>query len=340
MPQLGVRPNNPNEAIYEEPRRIGDHGQQESQFLSENVWSRTIGALGESTWRRLAALHVAVVGCGRSGSLVANALVRIGVRELTLVDPDLLEAHNVGEMEGVRLSQVGLPKVAALARFLQEYAPRVSDRAHPCKIHAVADSVLSLNGLVKVKRADAVFCCVDNPAARLATSFIATVYLRPLFDLGAAVLRHAGANRDPQASALPRSVSQAEVRVGADVRLVLPGQRCLLCFGGIPEIDRARTALLETGTSVQTTPLEWRQQRTGSLRSLNGLAAQLALRLLEELVATRLQESTWLCLDGDPTGIPLLRRANGKQEGRCALCVLAGRGDAAIRELRPLLERL
>jgi hypothetical protein len=64
------------------------------------TWSRTIGALGLAVWRRLSALSAAVVGCGRSGSLVAVALNRLGLAQIGLIDPDMIELHNLGEMDG------------------------------------------------------------------------------------------------------------------------------------------------------------------------------------------------------------------------------------------------
>ncbi len=66
------------------------------------IWSRTIGALGgEAVWRRLVGLQVAVIGVGRTGSLVVTTLTRLGLRTLSLIDPDIVEAHNIGEMDGV-----------------------------------------------------------------------------------------------------------------------------------------------------------------------------------------------------------------------------------------------
>ncbi|NLF14564.1 MAG: hypothetical protein GX597_22470, partial [Anaerolineaceae bacterium] len=64
-------------------------------------WSRTMGALGRQAWRRLTRLQVAIVGLGRTGSAVAVTLARLGVRRVLLVDPDTVERHNLGEMDGV-----------------------------------------------------------------------------------------------------------------------------------------------------------------------------------------------------------------------------------------------
>lgn len=98
--------------------RAGDHGPKESAqddaraTRSQARWSRTIGALGGyDAWHRLSRLHIGVVGCGRTGSLVAGMLVRLGLRRITLVDEDRVEFHNLGEMEHITERDLGLPKV-------------------------------------------------------------------------------------------------------------------------------------------------------------------------------------------------------------------------------------
>src|SRR5579872_3162512 len=48
-------------------------------------WSRTIGALGMEAWEGLVGLRCGVVGVGRTGSVVALGLARLGVRRLTLI---------------------------------------------------------------------------------------------------------------------------------------------------------------------------------------------------------------------------------------------------------------
>ena len=79
------------------PEWSSQAGEEPHQDLSER-WSRTIGALGFDVWQRLIGLRYAIVGLGRTGSSLALALARLGVQHLTLIDPDLLERHNLGEM--------------------------------------------------------------------------------------------------------------------------------------------------------------------------------------------------------------------------------------------------
>jgi hypothetical protein len=284
------------------------------------IWSRTIGALGERTWRRLCSLRVAVVGCGRSGSLVATSLLRFGVRHLTLIDPDTLEAHNCGEMDGMGLHQVGELKAQAVADSLGQQG------AWPdSQLAVVPDSVLSLSALVAVKAADVLFCCVDNATARLATAFLAALYLKPLFDVGTGILQEGADDRTGR-------------RMGADMRLVLPG-RCLLCLGGVAGAEAALASLFAGGGEQapwRAGQVNWRQQRAGSLRSLNGLAVQFALRLLEDFIGGRVAESVWLHVEFNGAGIPTLEHRTPPPDLRCRLCALAGSGDEGVPALRAL----
>jgi|GEM_PF-2693004 len=174
------------------------------------VFSRTIGALGADAFARLRRLRVAVVGCGRTGSLAAEALAAMGVARLTLVDADLLEPHNLGEMAGVSPDDLGRPKAAALADTARRQAAyRGTD------VVAAASSVLALPALFALKPADVLVSCANSPSARLACAAPAALYLQPLLDIGTGVLTAPGGRR-----------------MGLDVRLIFPG-RCLLCLGGV-----------------------------------------------------------------------------------------------------------
>jgi shikimate 5-dehydrogenase len=64
-----------------------------------------------------------IVGCGGTGSAVAEQLLRLGVRNLKLVDPDELSCSNVTRVYGSRLLDVGRPKVDVLAEHLEARLP-------------------------------------------------------------------------------------------------------------------------------------------------------------------------------------------------------------------------
>jgi molybdopterin/thiamine biosynthesis adenylyltransferase len=268
-------------------------------------WSRTIGAMGDQAWQRLHQLHVAIIGCGRSGSLAASALAQTGVGTLTLIDADPVEPHNLGEMTLVSRADLGKPKSQALADAL--------GRRQAVRLHVCPAPISELPALLQASTADVLIGCVDNAAARLAATITAALYLKPLLDIGTGIFREDAAVW------------------GAEVRLVLPGQ-CLLCLGGIADLNRGLAELFD-GPAPR--PVDWRTQRAGSLHSLNGMAVFLGLRLLEELLIGRRQQSLWMHLDGTATGGVRLEERPGRSN--CVLCDRTGQGDEGLTNIRSLL---
>jgi len=65
---------------------------------------------------------IALIGAGGIGSPLALALAKMGCKRLALYDPDTVEAHNLPN-QMYRLSDIGRPKVAALAELLTDFAP-------------------------------------------------------------------------------------------------------------------------------------------------------------------------------------------------------------------------
>ena len=131
--------------------------------------------------------------------------------------------------------------------------------------------------------------------------------------------------------------------MGADVRLVLPG-RCLNCFGGIgggrengrrPRRERFADTDLETARDDHA----WRLERAGSLLSLNGLAVNLGLRLIEDFLAGRVGETTWLHLEYDANGIPSIDHFGPSDVPSisCPTCRLTGLGDRALNHFRDVV---
>lgn len=77
----------------------------------------------------LRAAHVGVIGAGGLGSNVAMMLARSGIRNLTLIDPDIVDASNLNRQTYFP-GDVGSPKVLALARHLIALEPEMRLVAH------------------------------------------------------------------------------------------------------------------------------------------------------------------------------------------------------------------
>lgn len=278
-------------------------------------WSRTVAALGPDGWDRLSRLHYAIVGVGRSGSIVADAVACGWGGRLTLIDPDLLEPHNLGEMVAVGAADLGKPKAEAVADGLRRRGPAGSS------VEAVVHSATHLPALHALRRSDVIIGCVDHDGARLALAALAVLFCKPYLDLATGI----------------HGIGTAR-RMGADVRLAVPGERCLWCLGGLSDPAGAQRVLASADAEKYFgRSRDWRQERTGSLRSLNHLAAALALRLWEDFVTERLTGSTWLRGEVDPTGRLMIGYPAASAAG-CPLCPLLGQGEEGLRRAQAFFQ--
>jgi sulfur carrier protein ThiS adenylyltransferase len=101
---------------------------------------------------------VAIIGCGGLGSNVAAMLLRSGVRTLTLIDFDVVEASNLDRQLYFR-DQVGSLKTEALAETLR----RIDPDAH---LTLLAQRVSGDNVVELVGGADVVVEAVDRPETK------------------------------------------------------------------------------------------------------------------------------------------------------------------------------
>jgi hypothetical protein len=121
--------------------------------------------------------------------------------------------------------------------------------------------------------------------------------------------------------------------MGADIRLILPADGCLVCFGSLANYENALAELQQRNHGEHADRQLWWEQRTGSLRTLNMLAASIAVQMLCDLVAERIHSSTWMQLRYDPSGtvnVERIARDASPVQARCPLCVRAGLGDDGL----------
>lgn len=257
-------------------------------------FSRYIGALGGSEiHHRIRGLVVAICGVSRTGSLIATHLVRAGVRRLVLVDPDVVEDHQLDAMDVAGRRRIGMHKVQAVAAELRRIDPEVEVLPVPHRLEEEP-------ARSAVLKADVIVTSADSHRPRVLSALMASAYGKVHVDIGTGVLR-----------------SATGVEMGLDVRIMPPGA-CILCNGGvaIPRVDGRE---------------DWRALREGSLRSLNGMASSLAMHLLEQLVRGDLSGAAWWTVRLDlEAREPFVRHPTRVRAG-CPVCWRAGWGDAAMR---------
>jgi molybdopterin/thiamine biosynthesis adenylyltransferase len=201
--------------------RAFDSAQNASLADDLRRYDRHIRAFGPAAQQALRELRVGIVGCGGTGSIVAEQLVRLGVREFVLIDPDTISASNVTRVYGSREADIGRPKAELMAAHLTDIAPSTR-----CE---VIQSMLTLESTARrLIGCDLIFGCTDDNAGRLVLSRLATYLFIPLIDCGVLI----------------SSESDGTI-AGVDGRIttVVPGDACLVCRGRI-DLGRAAAELL------------------------------------------------------------------------------------------------
>ncbi len=254
-------------------------------------FSRTIGALhGIEPLARLQSLAVAQIGSSRLGSLLAASLAKLGVQRITLIDGDHLEDHHLEAMDLLYSAALRdtVPKVTALADSLAAIAPTVA-------IEPIAEPVEHPTALRALTRAGLIVSAPDRAEPRVLAALCASAYHRIHLDVGTGIFGDADS-----------------LEAGAEIRLTLPGEGCLLCAGGVAETPDVE---------------DWRDQRAGSLRSLNQLATGYAMFLLERVAAGTRAGSVHVIVRLDREGRMEVEERLVERRADCPICAASGQGD-------------
>lgn len=97
--------------------------------IEKAVFNRTSLLLGEEAMEKLKNARIIIFGVGGVGSWCAEALVRSGVENLTIVDSDRVCITNINRQMMANLTTVGMVKVDALKNQLMQINPSVKIEA-------------------------------------------------------------------------------------------------------------------------------------------------------------------------------------------------------------------
>ncbi len=171
-------------------------------------FSRQILAFGKEGQRRIAALKIGIVGLGGIGSLIAQMLAYLGVREFILVDDDIVEETNLNRLIGASVKDVK-NKTAKV-----DIAERVINSVNPqAKVIKVFNNLRSEKAIDSLcHKPGIIFGCIDNDSARLILTELAAAFNLTLIDSGTEII-----NTDDYSE------------FGGRVIVARPGDFCLLC---------------------------------------------------------------------------------------------------------------
>jgi len=140
---------------------------------------RTSQTFGDKTTSLLKQLRIGIVGCSGTGSWVAEQLARLGVEDLLLVDPDIVEEKNLNRI--VNSTEDDALNARAKVLSLQD---AISRHGTKTKVSVWKETLFSLEVAAALATCDIIFGCMDSIEGRDTLNRIATFYTIPYFDLG------------------------------------------------------------------------------------------------------------------------------------------------------------
>lgn len=134
--------------------------------------ARSEKLLGKAALAHLAQCHVAVFGLGGVGSWAAEALARVGVGRLSLIDGDVVAVSNINRQLIADHESVGEEKTACMAARLRRINPAAKIEAFP-QFYRAGDGAF-LDQLAP----DAILDAIDDVKAKL--DLIASAHARQI----------------------------------------------------------------------------------------------------------------------------------------------------------------
>ena len=168
--------------------------------------ARLFGDLGQQTLGRM---RVGVVGLGGVGSILVEALARLGVGHLVLIDDETVEESNLPRLLAAEHDDVGRPKTDLAARNARRANPQIA-------LTVLTERAESPAARDELSRCDWIFLAADGHAARYWVNATVHRYLIPATQIGVKI---------------PVDEDGEIGQIHAVNRLLIPGRGCLWCNG-------------------------------------------------------------------------------------------------------------
>ena len=178
---------------------------------------------------KLARLCVAIVGLGGTGSIVAQQLVHLGVRNFIFIDPDVVETTNLNQGRTPARVTWRRRKFYWLNAMSNLYRLKLM-----CWLCKATSSRAGLRG--RCFDCDFIFGCTDSHGSRAVIQQISYQYLIPCIDMGTII------------SVIDHSVKHIYGRA----QLLAPGFACLTCSELLNASEVRRDMMIAVGTQARS----------------------------------------------------------------------------------------
>lgn len=278
-------------------------------FAPSPMLRRTVASWGIGIQKGIQNIRIGIVGAGSVGAIVAEALARIGVSEITLIDPDRIETHNLDRFIFGTRQHIGELKVNRVKQAIRRHSTNEN-----VLIRAITHGIEYDNAYKEALDCDLLLSCVDRPIPRDVLNYIAIANGIPVIDAGVAV------DVNPKT----RDFESARWRS----HLVIPGNACLRCTGQysssdvIVELDGS----LDDPSYIRNLPENERPQNQNVFPFSLGCASMQVNHMIRYLIADdwwpRIQRHEYRFLSGKT------KRTNAECQPYCLFRSRTGLGSA------------
>ncbi|KYC38628.1 hypothetical protein WA1_36230 [Scytonema hofmannii PCC 7110] len=212
-------------------------------FNNRNLMFTRQKIFGDTCQKQLSELKVSLIGCGGIGSIFAELLGRLGVKNWILIDRDRIETVNLNRMPG------------ATQKMVEERWKKVDYVKHLIKkiyqtgscVTTIPTSIDSETAKAAIATSDLIVVATDNHLSRKIAQELALEYMHPLICLGTHI-----------------DINQCDRKPRMFCRVTIPplgGGWCLMC-GNIISLQKA---------AVESAPMQINQMvaNAGYLEGVN-----------------------------------------------------------------------
>jgi molybdopterin-synthase adenylyltransferase len=263
----------------------------------EQRWDRQVRALGRKGQAAVQGAHVAIVGVGGTGSVVAQQLAYLGVSDFVLIDPDVVDETNLNRLVGAASKDVGTAKTAVTSRMIKGVNPSAS-------VQEIRRDVTYIDVAATLVDLDAIFGCTDSHASRAMLNQIAYQYFVPLFDLGVGIVAKQG----------------TVTHISGRVQMAAPGLPCLVC-GNVIDPAAVRRELQTPVQRAADPYITGHNEPQPAVISLNSTMASLAVTMFMTAFTSVPGEARLQYYNGI-TGV--VRAATLRADPSCVVCSRSG----------------
>jgi molybdopterin/thiamine biosynthesis adenylyltransferase len=267
-------------------------------------FDRQVRAFGADTQRLLSSLTIGIVGLGGTGSAVFEQLVRLGVSNLIVADPQDFEISNLNRVYGSRVSDQGQPKVAIAERVARETGTTIH-------VEGIKDSITRRSVLSRFRACDVIFGCTDDEWGRSLLTRLAIFYCIPVFDMGVQIDSEDGFIQSVQGRVTTLMPSRAclfcRQRVSSDgvaaevMRILQPDKADLLAKEGYaPELQEPAPAVIAFTTTVAATAVTELLSRLTGFLGIERRGSEVIHRFSHTRLGTNDRPPSPDCFCGDP----------------------------------------